>query len=55
MKKQTHRFRYRYRSAINGYFVTAKYAQKHPRTTVAESVVYRFKRGVGFRIVRGAK
>lgn len=28
--------KYRYRSAITGHFVTAKYAKRHPRTTVRE-------------------
>jgi hypothetical protein len=30
--------RYRYRSAVDGKFVTAEYAQRHPRTTVKETV-----------------
>lgn len=30
--------RYRYRSAISGHFVTAKYARAHPKTTVRERV-----------------
>lgn len=29
---------YRYRSAITGYFVTAKHAGKHKRTTVKEKI-----------------
>ena len=28
---------YRYRSAITGRYVTAKYARRHPRTTVREA------------------
>ena len=27
---------YRFRSAITGYFVSAAYASKHPRTTIKE-------------------
>lgn len=30
--------KYRYRSAITGRYCTAKYAAKHPKTTVRESV-----------------
>ena len=30
--------RYVYRSSINGFFVTAKYAARHPKTTVRERV-----------------
>jgi len=28
----------RYRSAVTGHFVTEKYAKKHPKTTVKETV-----------------
>lgn len=29
---------HRYRSAVNGQFVTDSYAKKHPKTTVKETV-----------------
>lgn len=29
---------YRYRSAVNGQFVTDSYAKRHPNTTVKETV-----------------
>ena len=32
------KIRYRYRSAKTGWFVTAKYAKRYPRTTVRERV-----------------
>lgn len=30
--------KYRYRSSITGYFVTEKYAKKHPKTTEKEEI-----------------
>lgn len=30
--------KYRYRSSITGYFVTEKYARKHPKTTEKELI-----------------
>lgn len=32
------KLRYRYRSAKTGYFVSAAYAKRHPKTTVRERV-----------------
>lgn len=46
---------YRYRSAIWGHFVSAAYAKKHPRTTVRETVTYRFSVSRGFEEVKTAK
>jgi len=37
-KEQTMKRRYRYRSAITGYYVTERFARAHPRTTVKEAV-----------------
>lgn len=37
--------RYRYRSAIWGHFVSAKWAKDHPRTTVRERIAPRKSHG----------